>query len=196
MQKWSALVFGAVVIAFVAAVFVARPPKPGSQTSPTASASSSASAMPITDAGAADAAPVTDGGPAPAATDDPDAPPATDAGATLIDGSPAPQLDPKAPKSVVFGVILVTYKGAQGAPPTARSREEALALAKQLAEDAKKDWKATVPKGDKGSAESHGRIHRGFLEPAPEYVLFSLAKDGVSDPVDTPRGYWIAHRIE
>ncbi len=35
-----------------------------------------------------------------------------------------------------------------------------------------------------------------MLEPAPEYVLFSLPKDGVSDPVDTPRGFWIVHRIE
>jgi hypothetical protein len=201
MQKWSALVFGAVVIAFIAAVFVARPPKAGPAGAPTASslASLSASAVadagaPIDDAGAADAA--TDGGPAPAGTDDPAAQGPSDAGATLIDGTPAPQLDTKAPKSVVFGVILVTYKGAQGAAPTARSREEALKLAKELAEEAKKDWKATVSKGDKGSAESHGRIHRGFLEPAPEYVLFSLPKDGVSDPVDTPRGYWIIHRIE
>ena len=30
---------------------------------------------------------------------------------------------------------------------------------------------------------------RGMLEPAPEYVLFSLPKDGVSEPVDTPRGF-------
>ena len=47
--------------------------------------------------------------------------------------------------------------------------------------------------GMKGTA---GRIPRGMLEPAPEYVLFSLPKDGVSEPVDTPRGFWIVHRIE
>ena len=41
-----------------------------------------------------------------------------------------------------------------------------------------------------------GKISRGFLEPAPEFVLFSLAKDGVSDPVDTPRGFWIVKRNE
>jgi hypothetical protein len=35
-----------------------------------------------------------------------------------------------------------------------------------------------------------------MLEPAPEFVLFSLPKDGVSAPVDTPRGFWIVHRIE
>jgi len=27
-------------------------------------------------------------------------------------------------------------------------------------------------------------------------VLFTLPKNGVSDPVDTPRGFWIARRIE
>ena len=95
-----------------------------------------------------------------------------------------------------FGVILVTYKGAQGAPPNARSREAALELAKQIAVDAKQDFKAAVGKGDKGSDANMGRMPRGVLEPAPEYVLFSLPKDGVSDPVDTPRGFWIVHRIE
>ena len=44
--------------------------------------------------------------------------------------------------------------------------------------------------------ENAGRMPRGMLEPAPEFVLFSLPKDGVSDPVDTPRGYWIVRRIE
>ena len=39
-------------------------------------------------------------------------------------------------------------------------------------------------------------IPRGVLESAPEYVLFSLPKGGVSEPVDTPRGYWIVQRIE
>ncbi len=121
---------------------------------------------------------------------------ASDAGARLLTGEPAPALAAEAPKSIVFGVILVTYKGAQGAPATARSRDAALELAKQLATDAKADFKATVAKGDKGSMENAGRMPRGMLEPAPEFVLFSLPKDGVSDPVDTPRGFWIVRRIE
>lgn len=203
MQKWSALVFAAVVAAFVAAVFLARPAKEGPKgVAPAPGGSPSAQPM---DAGVADAASnggparPTDGGePAPAATgDNPDAPePTNDAGATLIDGSPAPGLAGDAPKAVSFGVILVQYKGAQGAPPNARPKEAATELAKQLADEAKKDFKATVPKGDKGSQENVGRMPRGMLEPAPEYILFSLPKDGVSDPVDTPRGYWIVHRID
>ncbi len=120
----------------------------------------------------------------------------SDAGATLIDGAPAPPLAADAPKSVVFGVILVQYKGAQAAPANARSHEAALELAKQLAADAKTDFKAALAKGDKGSLENAGRMPRGMLEPAPEYVLFSLPKDGVSEPVDTPRGFWIVRRIE
>jgi parvulin-like peptidyl-prolyl isomerase len=78
-----------------------------------------------------------------------------------------------------------------------RSKEAALELAKQLAELGKTDFKSAVGKGDKpGSMENAGRIPRGVLEPAPEYVLFSLAKGGVSEPVDTPRGYWIVQRVE
>lgn len=120
----------------------------------------------------------------------------SDAGTTLLDGEAPPQLAAEAPKQVTFGVILVTYRGAQAAPPTARSRDEALVLAKQLAEEAKTDFKAAVAKGDKGSMENAGRMPRGMLEPAPEFVLFSLPKGGVSDPVETPRGFWIMQRIE
>lgn len=203
MQKWLAVVFAVVTVAFVAALFVWRPSKGG----PTPVAA--------LDGGAADAAggngpaQVSDAGnagdageAAPALPGDdgagsPDAPfPTSDAGVTLLNGTPAPPLAGDAPKSVVFGVILFQYKGAQGAPASARSRDAALELAKQVAVDAKQDFKAAVAKGDKGSIENVGRMPRGMLEPAPEFVLFSLSKDGVSDPVDTPRGYWIVHRIE
>lgn len=203
MQKWSAVLFAVVTLALVASVFLPRQQQGGHTpaTSASTSASAAASAAPPGDAGAPDAARPADAGADPSAAppgdDNPDAPqPTNDAGATLIDGSMAPGLAGDAPRSVVFGVILVQYKGAQGAPANVRTHEAALELAKQLAEEAKKDFKATVPKGDKGSQENAGRIPRGVLEPAPEYVLFSLPKDGVSDPVDTPRGLWIVHRIE
>ena len=54
-----------------------------------------------------------------------DSPFASDAGATLLNGTAPPALGADAPKSVVFGVILVAYKGAQGAPPNARTRDAA-----------------------------------------------------------------------
>jgi hypothetical protein len=117
-----------------------------------------------------------------------------DAGASLLTGEIPPPLEPNAPKAVKWGCIILTYKGAQGAKQNARSREEALKLAESIAADAKQDFKAAVSRGDPGSQESLGTIQRGFLEPAPEYVLFSLAKGGVSDPVDTPRGFWIIKR--
>lgn len=160
-----------------------------------ASADGDASAAPDAAAAATDADP--DGG-VPALEDGGEADPgaANDAGGTLLDGEAPPLLAGEAPKTVTFGVVLVTYKGAQAAPATARSREEALVLVKQLAEEAKTDFKATVAKGDKGSMENAGRMPRGMLEPAPEFVLFSLAKGAVSDPVETPRGFWIMQRIE
>ncbi len=133
-----------------------------------------------------------------AATDDAGEPEptASDAGTTLLDGEAPAALPGDAPKTVTFGVILVMYKGAQGAPASARTRDEALVIAKQLAEEAKADFKATVQKGDKGSMENAGRMPRGMLELAPESVLFALAKGAVSDPVETPRGFWIMQRIE
>ncbi len=101
-----------------------------------------------------------------------------------------------APKAVRFGAVLVQYAGAQGSKRDARSRAEALELAGQLAELAKTDFAAAVKKGDPGSVEDAGRMFRGILEPRPEVVLFSLAEDEVSEPVDTPRGYWIVKRID
>jgi hypothetical protein len=210
MQKWTAFVLAALMAGFIAAVVLGRD-APGahphggavdagadaaadaSHDGAAPSASASAGATGASDAGEpADAGEPTD---EPLALE-PQGGPSSDAGATLLSGEAPPALAGDAPKSVVFGVILVQYKGAQGAPASARPRDAALDLAKQLAAAAKDDFKGTVPKGDKGSMENAGRMPRGMLEPAPEFVLFSLPKDGVSDPVDTPRGFWILRRIE
>jgi PPIC-type PPIASE domain len=99
-----------------------------------------------------------------------------------------------APKSVNFGVVLVQYKGAEGAKSDARSRADAKKLADELDELAKQDFEAAVKKGDPGSVVDAGRMFRGILEPAADYALFSLEEGKVSDPVDTPRGYWIVKR--
>src|SRR5262245_61635483 len=100
------------------------------------------------------------------------------------------------PKTVRFGVILVQYRGAELAPPNARPKQEASALARTLAEAASTDFKAQVQRGDPGSMEDAGRIPRGVLEPAVEYALFMLPRGSVSEPIDTPRGFWIVRRIE
>lgn len=100
------------------------------------------------------------------------------------------------PKTVRFGVILVQYRGAELAPPSARPKHEALALARTLAEAANADFKTQVHRGDPGSMEDAGRIPRGVLEPSVEYALFRLPRGNVSEPIDTPRGFWIVRRIE
>jgi hypothetical protein len=191
MQRWTAVGFGLLLAGALAVVAVA-----GGKPSPAAPA-------PGADGGL-EAGVLAEPGDAgvPEDAGEPTEPVVTpgttvDAGGTLlITGEVPPPLDAEAPKSVVFGVILVTYRGAQGAPAGSRPRDAALTLAKELAVEAKADFKAAVAKGDKGSSENLGRMNRGILEPAPEYVLFSLPKGGVSDPVDTPRGYWVVTRIE
>jgi hypothetical protein len=113
-----------------------------------------------------------------------------------IDDDPAVGLPSGSPKTVRFGVILVQYRGAELAPPTARPRQEALVLARTLAEAAGTDFKAQGHRGDPGSMEDAGRIPRGVLEPSVEYALFMLPRGGVSEPIDTPRGFWIVRRID
>jgi PPIC-type PPIASE domain len=110
--------------------------------------------------------------------------------------TPGSGLPTGAPKMVRFGVILVQYRGAQAAPASSRTKDEALSLAKSLAEAAKVDFKAQVAKGDPGSMDDAGKIPRGVLEPASEFALFTMSPGSTSSPIDTPRGFWIVRRIE
>jgi len=114
----------------------------------------------------------------------------------MPDGNSVPPLPASAPRHVRIGVVLVTFQGAQGAPPTARSKEDARALADRLAADGKTDFRAAVQRGDAGSSEDIGRIPRGILEPLAEYAVFTLSPGSVSDVIETPRGFWIAKRID
>jgi hypothetical protein len=122
------------------------------------------------------------------------------AGARMFDGSPVPALPIDVARQVRFGVILVSYEGAQPSPNAARaatrSKAEATALAQKLATTAQTDFHAAVQQGDPGSSDDVGRVKLGILEPAPEYVLFTQPIEGVGGPVDTPRGYWIVKRLE
>lgn len=101
-----------------------------------------------------------------------------------------------APRSVRLGVVLIQFAGAEGAPSSARAKPDALKHAVELAEKAKGDWKAAVKAGDSGSSEDIGRIPRGVLDRATELAVFSLDKDALSEPLETPRGYWVVKRIE
>jgi hypothetical protein len=101
-----------------------------------------------------------------------------------------------APRTVRLGVVLVQYAGAEGAPSSARAKPDAFKHAVELAEQAKGDWKAAVKAGDTGSSEDIGRIPRGVLDRTTELTVFSLDKNALSEPLDTPRGYWVVKRIE
>ena len=115
----------------------------------------------------------------------------------LPDGSKAPPLPDSAPQAVRFGVVLVNYKGAQFADTTAREKADAQKRALAMIADAKRDFAAAASKGDRGSTADAGRIPRGILEPAVEYALFMLPKGEVySQPIDTPRGFWVIRRID
>ncbi len=104
------------------------------------------------------------------------------------------------PKTIRFGVVLVGYAGAQPGPvgdkPNPRDKADAKVLVEKLAGEAVTDFHSAVQRGDPGSADDLGHIHVGFLEPLTDYMLFSLKVDEVSPAFDTPRGYWIAKRLE
>lgn len=112
------------------------------------------------------------------------------------DGRPVPPLPAGTPRQVRLGVVLMTFAGAQGAPPNARPKKDALELVTKLAADAKTDFHAAVIRGDSGSSDDIGHIPHGVLEPASEYTLFTMPVGTVSDVIETPRGYWIAKRTE
>ena len=118
---------------------------------------------------------------------------ADDATATL--GGTIPELS-DAPDSLGFGVILVRNEGAEGAKGVDRSRAEAKSVALELVSAAQDDFAEAAKQGDRGSRANVGRMFKGILEPAAEYALFSLSKGEVSEPVDTPRGYWIVKRLD
>lgn len=186
MQRWTAALFLAAVAAFVVLAFKSRVGPP--TVAPVASASVSSS--------------VGNGAPSPGGVEDP---PSNDPAPTAVDpppvapaepGEAAPPLPSSAPKSVVFGAVIIEYRGAQGVPRTARTKEEAAALAKEIAALARDDFAKAIAKGDKGSLENLGAMPRGVFEPLVEFSLFSLEVGKVSDPVDSPRGFYVFKRIE
>jgi hypothetical protein len=110
-----------------------------------------------------------------------------------VDAHPLPA---NAPNDVVFGAILITFEGVQGAPNKARTKAAALELAKGLLVVAQGNFEDAAKKGDPGSTANAGSIRRGILEPAVEYALFTLDKGAVyPEPIETPRGFWIMRRI-
>ena len=133
------------------------------------------------------------GAPAPAADDD------LDAGLFLPSlslGDASVIMPSGAPRSVKLGVVLVSFAGAEGASPSARSKSDALAIAERLGGEARADFHRAVTSGDPGSADDIGRLPRGVLDPRTEVAVFGLAPGEISEVLETPRGFWIVKRID
>lgn len=190
MQRNTAIAVGLLVALCAALVFALSR---GSRSANHASGAPSASARPL--ASAVPSASVAAAAPSAAEpTPSGDVAP-SDGFDTLPDGRKVPPLPSSAPKRVGFGVVVVAYQGAQLAPAEARSKDEAKRRAEGLIADARHDFAAAVAKGDRGSTSDAGHVPRDVLEPAVEYMLFSLQKGDVcAEPIDTPRGYWIVRR--
>ncbi len=173
MRKWLGVIGGAVLGAvLVTGIFMATSRRPTPKALPAVSPSASA---------AAQAAPATEV-------------PELDAPAEAP--RPSSSLPADAPKAVTFGVILISYAGADFAPTGARSKADALTLATNLAQAAMTDFDGTVAKGDRGSTKDAGSLPQGVLDPATEYALFTLPVGKVfPTPLDTPRGFWVVRRI-
>ena len=124
MQHWTSLLLGLLLGAGIA-VLVTSVRSPSAPVHPTPRPAKASIAAPV--GATADAPPKAS----------PDAGPAAhDAGtgpefSTLPDGSPVPKLPDSAPKRVSFGVVLFQYRGAQYARSDARSKPEALKLARE-----------------------------------------------------------------
>ncbi len=202
MQRWLSILLGLAAFGLAVAVVVRTmsdrplPPRGAGSHADAAPAASSGDAATKKDAGAKKPE-AADAGEDPFASVpllDVAGPPGSLA--RFADGRPVPPLPEGSPKHVKLGVVLMTFAGAQGAPPGARPKKDALDLATKLAMDAKTDFHAAVIRGDSGSSDDIGRMPRGVLEPAVEYTVFTMPVGAVSDPIETPRGYWIARRTE
>lgn len=195
MQRTTSVTVGLLFVAAVAAVAVLglrpkREPELTPAPKPSASAPIVASALPSSSA--APSAELAD--PAGAAPSDLAV---TEGFETFPDGRKVPELPASAPARIGFGAVVFAYRGAQGAPADARSKEDAKKKAAETIELAQKDFAAAVAKGDHGSTTDAGRLPRGVIEPPIEYVLFMLDKGKVHpEPIDTPRGYWVVRRNE
>ena len=177
MQRWASAIFGIFVLGALLVVVLHTPPAGIPDAVP----------APVVSVSAQPARSVTP--PSPSAPDPNNGPAPGEA-----DGG-VPPLPDDAPRNVDIGVIQLAYRGAERAPQDAPSREVALENAKALIPAAQKDFDAAVKRGDGASAKDLGRIPRGVLEPEVEYEVFTLQPGEVtSEPLDTPRGYWIVRR--
>ena len=186
VQRWTSILVGAVVVVFAAWLAFSqaeRRPARGGVDGAFDGSVSSATAGPViavTPPTALNAADARDGGSMLSLA-------FFDGGSTMPNG---------APRAVKLGIVMIQFQGAEGASSSARSKTDALAFAQTVAATAKTDFKRAVKDGDGGSGENLGSFPRGVLDPRTEVAVFSLSAGDVSEPLETPRGYWIVKRVE
>jgi hypothetical protein len=206
IQGWASIVLGAAVILLVGWLTIDQMSRSHIHAEPLDAGANGASTGTSADAGSSAAATATDAGSSTVAGGAGGAGSTTGALDATGDGGfslaglnvllDAGAMPSGAPRSVRLGVVLVQFAGAEGASNSARAKPDALKHALELAEQAKTDWKGAVKAGDTGSSDDIGRIPRGVLDHTTELVVFSLEKDGISEPLETPKGYWIVRRVE
>ena len=128
------------------------------------------------------------------------APIETALGFVIVQRNEAPQ---GGPLSIGARHILVAYKGAQrAAPEVTRTRDEARALAQQIAAEARagKDWAglwkqySNEPGGRDGG--DLGVFGRGQMVPAFEHAAFDLKVGQISEVIETPFGFHVIQRLK
>lgn len=108
------------------------------------------------------------------------------------------------PEQIGARHILISYRGARSAgPDVTRTREEAEALARQIASAARdeaNDWSALHAEyTDEPSSPPGGDLGlfgRGEMVPSFERAAFALEVGEISDPVESPFGFHIIQRYE
>lgn len=110
---------------------------------------------------------------------------------------------PGGPAQITARHILIAYRGAQRADPSVtRTREQARALAEQLAGEARSgaDWEklweenSNEPNGQRGG--DLGAFGRGTMVPAFERAAFALKVGEISNAVESPFGFHVIQRLK
>lgn len=196
IQRWASIVLGMAVVVLVGWLtypqMIHRPIRPDQDAGALATTAASSGVAASTNTGDAGSGAGLPSGPMTALDSN------GDGGLSLFNTllSDSGAMPSGAPRAVKVGVVLVQFAGAEGASSAARAKPDAYKHAQELAEQARADWKAAVKAGDTGSAEDIGRIPRGVLDRTTEVAVFSLGAGDISEPLETPRGYWIVKRLE